>query len=272
MTALDLGAAAELSVAVRWPHRQEDWQFGFGLGHGLVAGAGERLIGTAMWWPYGKSHATLGMIIVSPDYQKRGIGLKLMKTTLAETGSRTVQLISNAKSVQFYERLGFSPLEGRLYQHQGRIGTIPPHTPAGGGSLRPLETRDLGAIEALDQTATGMPRLPLIKALMDAGHGVALERKGKIDGYAMRRRFGLGHLIGPVVASAAADAETLVTSLAHTPGEFLRVDISEDMKSFSALLTSKGMLCVNIVTPMFRGTPLQEHKYKIYAPANQALG
>ena len=49
----DLTAAHGLTAAIGWPHRPEDWRMLFGLGAGLVACEGGRVIGTAMSWRHG---------------------------------------------------------------------------------------------------------------------------------------------------------------------------------------------------------------------------
>ena len=56
-----------------------------GLGHGVVATLGAEIVATALWWPYGETHATLGMIIVSPDHQGAGIGKRLMQGLFEQT-------------------------------------------------------------------------------------------------------------------------------------------------------------------------------------------
>ena len=61
----DAASCAELSRRVGWPHRREDWEFVIGLGHGVVGERNGELVATGLWWPYGESHATVGMIIVA---------------------------------------------------------------------------------------------------------------------------------------------------------------------------------------------------------------
>ncbi|MBX9876752.1 MAG: GNAT family N-acetyltransferase, partial [Beijerinckiaceae bacterium] len=56
----DAATCAGLARAVGWPHRAEDWEMAIGLGRGVVATLGEEVVATALWWPYGAHHATLG--------------------------------------------------------------------------------------------------------------------------------------------------------------------------------------------------------------------
>src|SRR5438034_537380 len=73
-----LAEALALSQALDWPYRAEDWAFAHGLGRGFAIQTGGRLVGTALWWPYGPNHASAGMIIVAADAQRQGIGARLM--------------------------------------------------------------------------------------------------------------------------------------------------------------------------------------------------
>lgn len=80
----DAALGAELSRRVGWPYRREDWEFAIGLGHGVVGVRDGKLVATALWWPYGDSHATLGMIIVAPEAQGAGLGKRLVQALLAQ--------------------------------------------------------------------------------------------------------------------------------------------------------------------------------------------
>src|SRR5207253_7563619 len=88
MTAADLPSAHALSVQLKWPHRLEDWTMLQRVSEGFVVLDGERLIGTAFACPQGE-FATIGLVIVSNDYQGQGIGRKLMEQALDACTSRT---------------------------------------------------------------------------------------------------------------------------------------------------------------------------------------
>ena len=62
----------------------------------------------------------------------------------------------------------------------------------------------------MDREASGPDRTPLIKALLEADAAVVLDRDGAPAGFAMIRRFGLGQVIGPVVAPDEAGARALI--------------------------------------------------------------
>nr|MBN3726154.1 GNAT family N-acetyltransferase [Burkholderia sp. Ac-20379] len=123
-TAEDVAAAHALSVAVRWPHRPEDWRFAFEAGGGFVAVEGDAVIGTALCWTFGADRATLGMVIVSPDQQGRGIGRKLMELVLEALGDRVTFLHATPAGQPLYEKLGFAAC-GALTQHQGTVAAAP---------------------------------------------------------------------------------------------------------------------------------------------------
>ena len=65
MQASDLPAALKLTQAENWSHRLEDWEFHYRLGRGWVACDEEgKLVGTILWWPYGKEFGTVGLVVV----------------------------------------------------------------------------------------------------------------------------------------------------------------------------------------------------------------
>src|SRR4051812_4709073 len=136
-TAADLDAAHRLSLAVEWPHRREDWGFFLSLGAGYVARDADRVVGTILYWKYGPRHARLGMVIVDPASQGRGIGGKLMSLALEDLEGRVVQLTATPAGMPLYERLGFVAI-GKIQQHQGLANAGTVVAPARGERLRPI--------------------------------------------------------------------------------------------------------------------------------------
>lgn len=268
----DATACAGLARAVGWPHRAEDWEMAIGLGHGVVATLGPEIVATALWWLYGEHHAALGMIIVSPEHQGAGLGRRLMQALLAQTEGRSLLLNATVAGQPLYEKLGFV-LCGAICQYQGEVGTVARPVLAGGTTLRAATLADLPALEQLDEAATGLPRGPLLRAVLSAGEGTVLMRGGEAAGFSMERRFGNGLVIGPVIAADLADAQTLLAhGLQARQGQFVRVDV-EDGSPLVDLATGAGLKPVDRVNSMVRGTlPTPTGSVRRYTLASQALG
>ena len=267
----DLVAAQGLSAAVAWPHRVEDWHFALALGEGFALEARGRLVGTAMCWPFGPDWGTLGMVIVAPDLQGRGLGGRLMDAAMAGLGARGIQLHATPAGEPLYARLGFAPT-ATIRQHQGAAFSVGFHAPRAGERLRPAGRADLAVLAALDTAATGMARGQLLAALVEDAEGIVLDRDGVASGFAMLRRFGRGKVIGPVIAPDPEAARLLVAHwLGHRQGEFIRIDVTED-SLLSPWLRDVGLPEVDTVTRMVRGRPPAPAAVRSFALVSQALG
>jgi GNAT superfamily N-acetyltransferase len=271
LAAGDLAAAQGLSAAVGWPHRVEDWHFALSLGEGIALQRGGRLVGTAMTWKLGPDWGTLGMVIVAPALQGRGLGRGLMAAAVAQLERRGIQLHATPAGAPLYRSFGFAPALA-VRQHQGAAFSMGLHPPRPGERLRPAGRADLAVLSALDAAATGMARGHAIAALIEEAEGIVLDRGGVASGFAMLRRFGRGQVIGPVVAPDPEAARLLVAHwLGQRQGAFLRIDVTED-SALSPWLEAAGLPCVDLVTRMVRGRPPAPAAVRSFALVSQALG
>jgi predicted N-acetyltransferase YhbS len=275
MTEADLSATYALTDELRWPHRPADLERAFRHGEGIVAERDGQVIGTGMRWRWGPRHATIGLVVVSPACQGRRIGYRLMTSLLEGIEDRTVLLHATSEGRGLYERVGFTRV-GEVRQHQGIAQPAPLIALDAGWRLRPATEADLPALCALDSTARGMPRNALIDDLFhDAEATVMLDHDGSAVGFAMLRRFGRGHAIGPVVAPDVEGAKALIAHLAGlNAGRFTRIDI-DFASGLAEWVESLGLLRVDAPTAMVRGTPLAEpgpQGPRLYAIVTQALG
>jgi predicted N-acetyltransferase YhbS len=273
MNAQDIDAAQALSTEVRWPHRMTDWEQALRHGEGLVAERDGRVIGTALRWRWGLRHATIGLVIVAPACQGRRIGHRLMSALLDDLEECTVLLCATADGRGLYERLGFVRV-GELRQHQGTALPSPPIALDSGWRLRPAGQGDVDVLAALDAQARGMPRRALIADLFsEAETTVVLDHDAQARGFAMLRRFGRGHAIGPVVAGSTTGAKALIAHLSGlNAGRFTRVDIDFDT-GLGEWLESLGLLRVDAPTMMVRGPALaSSSEARLFAIVTQALG
>lgn len=265
-----LPGALKLSQEMRWPYRLEDWAFAAEVGAGFALERAGEVIGTAMYWAYGADFASVGMIIVTGAEQGAGHGARLFDALLDRTHGRNVLLNSTEEGLALYRRNGFSAY-GTVCQHQGQLAMVAvPDMPS---DIRRACAADLAAIQAFDHRAMGLPRGPMIAALAEVGSVYVIERGGEVAGYAIARRFGRGHVIGPVAAESDADARRLtLAQLAALQGQFVRIDVQE-AHGLGAFLEGFGLACVGKVTSMVKGQrPVSVGAARIYALANQSFG
>ncbi|MGU7771809.1 GNAT family N-acetyltransferase [Burkholderia sp. MR1-5-21] len=268
----DLAAAHRLSSAFNWPHRVEDWRFVMHLGSGFVAEDDSGIVGTALGWRFGDSHASLGMVIVSPERHGQGIGRELLARIVESLGPRTTFLHATPAGEPLYAKFGFKPI-GTIDQHQGAAFQPPLISLPPGERLRPIGANDGPRLAALASRACGYERGAVIGALLDVANGIALDRDGELLGFALFRRFGRGHVIGPVVAPDVLRAQALISHwLALHEGMFVRLDVPGD-GGLCDWLQGLGLPRVDTVVAMVRGNaPVRDPAARPFAIVNQALG
>jgi GNAT superfamily N-acetyltransferase len=269
MTRADLADAQAITASLGWPHRVEDWEFMVGLGHGWAARQDGALVGTGVCWLFGESAGAVGLMCVAPGHQGKGVGRRLLTQLLDALADRQVVLFATEAAVRLYETFGFRAC-GLIRQQQGaafqpRLMPLQP-----GQRIRPVGRSDPAKLAALDHAATGMDRRALISALLNVGTGVVLDQDGTATGFAILRRFGAGQVIGPVVAPDAAGAQSLIGHfLAANPGQFIRVDVTEE-SGFAPWLRELGLADAGGAVRMVRGA--EADRLHSFALASQAFG
>lgn len=254
MHAGDLPAMHGLVQQMSWPHRPEDCAQLLGLGAGIAAVDGDgSTIGVGLRWSFGRDVGTIGLVLVAPERQGRGIGRALMNALIADSGSRALMLNATAEGLPLYEKLGFVST-GFVRQHQGRLaeGAALPSAPA--VPLRRAVPADRPALCALDAAVFGADRSALIDSLLAGGDAWLIDRAGQPAGFAVLRAFGRGMIIGPVVASSEDGAIALVAAAAKAaPPGVLRIDIPANAEGLASWLTAVGLPAIDTVTVMLRG-------------------
>ncbi|WP_407051528.1 GNAT family N-acetyltransferase [Methyloraptor flagellatus] len=273
----DLDRLHALSMGVNWPHRADDWRMLLDLGSGLVA-VDEigRVIGSAMWFHYEPDVTVIGMMITTPRLQELGAGRRLLTEVLARNQGRRCVLTATHGGKRLYRSLGFG-FERPIHQCQGEAIAPPPLVLAPGDTLRPVGPDDFVALLAFETEAIGYRRPALLHRLLAGSTGVALMREGRIAAMSLCRRFGRGHVVGPLYAATDADAIAVLTPHveAHA-GRFLRTDTPEVGGDYTRFIADCGLLVFDIVWSMGLQAPaftsVVPDGIRRYGLASQALG
>ena len=259
MTKDHIAEAQALTTSFNWPHTVEDWSFAFGLGFGHVACQDNKLLGTCLTWRFGPSVSSLGLLVVAREAQGQGIGRALLRRALeAETG-RTTVLHATHQGEDLYRSEQFVPT-GEIRQYQGvvkrqRNASTRTDLPKAHLLHTASSSSALAQILALDRQATGLDRQALLTGLLPRVRVCILGPPDALEGYAFSRRFGRGHVIGPVIAPTPAGAMGLVSGLLDVhAGEFTRLDITEDFEHTEEL-SACGLSEFDRVLAMAKGPP-----------------
>ena len=157
--------------------------------YSVVAESGGRIIGSNAL-DQRSIIAGVGPITIDPGAQNLGAGRKLMQAVMDRAnqchaaGIRLVQAAFHNRSLSLYLSLGFDVCEP-LSCVQGRI--LDRNVP--GCVVRPAQSADLGACNALSRQVHGFDRGTELAQAVQQGTAVVVERAGRITGYATALAF-----------------------------------------------------------------------------------
>lgn len=221
-SAADIPAAMRLKELAGWNQTERDWQRLLELEpEGCFAAmCDDRVVGTATTTAFGVDLAWIGMVLVDPEYRRRGIATELMKTAMAylrSSGIRTIKLDATPAGLPVYEALGFVQ-EERIERQVALVSAS--------GNIEKCLPADMQEVLALDRTAFAADRSRLIKSLHEEALAQAVVvHDGCFLGYALARSGCKAHYIGPIVALDGAVAHSLLSNiLAHLPAGNVYLD------------------------------------------------
>ncbi|GHG96036.1 N-acetyltransferase [Pseudodonghicola xiamenensis] len=274
ITTADRHLLHELTISVFWPHRDRDLDLFISLGQGYVA-VDEigRAMGSAMYFPMGDDFAMFGMMVTAPRLQMQGAGRWLLNRIMSDCAGRDLRLSATRAAYWLYEGAGFVPVN-TIWQHQGKARRIHSPEPVAGVDVRPMTGADIPAILALDLLALGADRSDTLKVLIGLSEGLVAVRGDQVLGYALKRPFGRGKVIGPVIVDDERVAMQLIAPFIQADvGNFLRVDTPVQSDHFAAFLAAAGLGAYDTVTEMRIGPQRRATEGpRVFGMASHSLG
>ena len=274
LTESDLSAAMRLKEAAGWNQTEKDWLRLLSLEPEgcFAAWVDGRLVATTTTTTFGKRLAWIGMVLVDPQYQRRGIASRMMITAmdyLAAVGIETIKLDATPAGQPVYEKLGFVS-EGIIerWLSTNKIRS------AKAESLLTPET--LQKIQALDRRAFGADRSALLDSLIGdscVAPQVLIADNGLILGYALARRGTSAAYLGPVIAEDQETSTALLDRmLGQLAGESIYLDFHSDFKTTKEILLQRGFALQRSFVRMRYGVETPSTSSLVFAIAGLEVG
>jgi len=226
-----------LAREVGWPDTAADWDVMHAGAIVLGITADGALVGQGALGLYG-SVGTIAKMIVSPRFQRRGLGLRVLDGLLDEAQCRSMTvlgLVATPYGRPLYERRQFHPVGEVVGLGGVAVGVTE------GASTRPLDDVE-GAI-FLDRSCLGCSREAMLRARFR--HAIATSciqaLDGGLEGYALATSQGEHAVIGPVVAHTEEQARALVSTVLSTIVGPVRMDVPGEQTSFRQWLCGLGL-------------------------------
>ncbi|EJQ72576.1 MULTISPECIES: GNAT family N-acetyltransferase [Bacillus] len=265
-----------LSSHIGWDYKREEIEMilNTGIVYGVV-NEREELIASAAIILYGERLASIGMVIVHPDYKRRGIGKIItdlcVKSVLTQT---PIMLIATDEGKILYEKLGFRAVS-YVSKYICNSYNANYHCVGNEEYIVNYEERDLEEIIQIDKDAFGTNREEFLKyrIIQIEQCIVTKDAQQNVLGYGLSIQTPENKIIGPVVAKNDAMAMRMVHYLAREHHGKLRIDVPEGKKGFMKELEITGFQKVNTPPIMIKNSDqFLKRNGELYSIAAQIFG
>lgn len=259
----DLAGAVHLSESAHWNQTQADWRCMLALGQGWAIHASDpagvvQLAASTVVLPYGTHFAWISMVLVLPEFRRRGLASQLLRHAVAELAARELAAVLDATPAghAVYQSQGFRDCWGfARYRREARANASVPIPRPPGPATRPLHDSDWPAIEALDRPAFGADRQPLLRALAARLPAAArvVEQNGRLRGFVFGRDGREASQIGPLLADDMATAQSLIGDTLGAISGPVFVDLLDRCAPLTPWLQEQGFIFQRPFTRMVHG-------------------
>lgn len=273
MSVADIPAGLALCRAAGWNQTYDDWALFLKLSPGgcRVAVDDEGQVrGTVATVRYEDHFSWIGMVLVDPAMQRRGIGIQLLRESLyILSEEETIKLDATPDGRKIYVQLDFMD-EYRISRMQ--IQQLS-QSPSLRSEVRRVKTDDMPRLLELDRQIFGADRTPVLEDILRRAPQYAFleEDQQGVKGYCFGRD---GHQythIGPVISRSFSTAQNLLSAaLENCVGSPVVVDVFHHTPDWVSWLSSIGFEEQRPLIRMFRGTNaypgIPEDQFAILGP------
>ena len=252
MTVNDIVAGMRLCKLAGWNQTKADWELFLKCSPegGFVAVHNGQPVGTVATLTYGGAVAWIGMVLVDPEFRRRGIGTLLLNGALDYLKDcPSIKLDATPAGKEVYDKLGFSD---EYSLHRVICSALP--LLQGSDLVRPVTENSFNRILEWDRYVFGEDRSVVLQGLLKNSPESAflLEQQGSLRGYCLGRCGTLFHQIGPVVAETVEEAKALLSeAFRGLTGRAVVIDVPDSQPELWAWLESIGFIRQRPFTRMY---------------------
>jgi N-acetylglutamate synthase-like GNAT family acetyltransferase len=222
--------------------------------------------------PYGSNLASIGMVIVHPDYRGIGLAKELLVTCMNQVSKDSaLMLIATREGRPVYEKLGFND-----YSHVTKLlgEGQQCRQSLNGYTISPYQSKDFKEMLKLDKEAFGCERdLFLKNRLEQAKEVIVIKKSNLIVGYAAAVKKPANLVIGPVVAQNDEQAMLLIQTIISNNRGMIRMDVVEGKKEIIKALVELDFQEKDRPPVMVKNSEaFPERNGSLYAIAAQSYG
>ncbi|QWH27985.1 GNAT family N-acetyltransferase [Bacillus mycoides] len=265
-----------LSSYIGWDYNREEIEtvLNTGIVYGVV-NEREELIASAAIILYGETLASIGMVIVHPDYKGRGIGKIITDSCVKSVSTQTpIMLIATDEGKVLYEKLGFRAVS-YVSKYICNSYNANYHCVGNEEYIVNYEERDLEGIIQIAEGAFGTNREEFLKYRIIQSEQciVTKDAQQNVLGYGISIQTPENKIIGPIVAKNDKMTMRMVHYLVREHNGKLRIDVPEGKKDFMKELEIIGFKKVNTPPIMMKNSDkLLKRNNELYSIAAQIFG
>jgi GNAT superfamily N-acetyltransferase len=264
MTRRDIPQGMRLRELAGWNQTEQDWELFLSANPQgcFVAEMDGGVVGTVATIIYENRFAWIGMVLVDPEFRKRGIGSALLQQAIEHLDSRGIacmRLDATPQGKPVYLKLGFlSEYEIERWNLKRSVKHIEPGRASGQlEDVLKLDREVFGAdrtavLRVISQSAPEFVQVATAPADLAAKGN--LTAKANLTGYALGRHGSHSDHLGPWIAyEEDAAADLLAGFLSRSSRESVVVDCLAANSWARGLLQASGFEFARPLTRMYRG-------------------
>ena len=235
----DISQLLSLCDSVGWLHdisfMKEQFETYLSVGTLFGHDNEDKLVSCIAVFPYKTGFTSLGILIVHPDFQRKGLGRSLLNICMKKAPPlQPVTLIATDAGTPLYHAYGFTTVTS-IHRFERNGTTITP----GSFPTSTITSQDLNTLIQLDYIANGAHRPKLYSILLHRAHlALKIERNDRLEAFALCIRKGDTLCVTPLIARNEEDALHLLLSICNQWHGTVRIDVPHAQKSFRDKLLS----------------------------------